>query len=207
MEPNSPLVITSYLPSIAYMSILAQNRAVVVEQYETYHKQTLRNRARILTANGVLPLTVPVERQQGNHTLTKDILISYSEPWNVRHWRAIVSAYSAAPYFLFYRDKFEAVMTKKHERLLELNQAVLEIVLNILKIECQISYSMDFTPIGEHQNDMRWVGNDKGSEPINYPLYSQVFESKIPFKSNLSIIDLLFNIGPEAKRYLEQLQQ
>lgn len=197
--PSTLLLPTAYLPSIGYFQQLCQHPEAIVEQWETYPKQTLRNRTHILTANGPLLLSVPVIKPQGNHTLTRNICISYAEAWNVQHWRAIVSAYNASPFFLYYRDSLESVLMQQHERLINLNNQLISLVLNWLKIDCTLHYSDEFIIPGHKKNDYRY---NSDALPYKQKKYYQVFESKYPFQPNLSIIDLLFNMGPEAIDYL-----
>ncbi len=201
-----PLLSTAYLPSIRYMAIMASHSLVVIEQHETFPKQTFRNRAEIATGNGGLMLNVPVSRPNGNHTRTGEITISYNEPWNIRHWRAIESAYSAAPYFLYYKDELEQAIMAKHNRLLELNNAILCFLMKKMKIVCQVEYSERFTPYNESSLDYRInLTSKKNQCGDGFPPYSQVFDSRYGFKPNLSAIDLLFNLGPEARSYLLKL--
>lgn len=192
---------TSYLPSICYMAKLFQQNEVVIEQHETFPKQTLRNRANIATGNGIQVLPVPVVRPKGNHTPTHEIKISYQEPWNIRHWRAIVTAYNAAPFFLYYRDGLEKIFMRHHDCLIDLNDELLRYLLDKLKFTCEIHYSEDFNSDMIHQN----YTSKHYQEGISIPPYSQVFEERIGFQPNLSVIDLLFNLGPEAHDYLKQL--
>lgn len=198
------LISTAYLPSIAYMAILAQNESVAIEQQETFPKQTFRNRAVIATGNGLQTLTVPIIRTQGNHTRTEELGISYQEPWQIRHWRAIVSAYSAAPYFLYYRDDIEKVLMQQHDRLIDLNDALLQMLMKKMKISCNIDYTQDYyaeNSIGI--TDLRLSLTNKHSQATTpLPSYSQVFEERFGFQTNLTVLDLLFNMGPEAKKYL-----
>lgn len=205
---TSLLLSTAYLPSVAYIAILARHNTVVIEQKETFPKQTFRNRAVIATGNGKLMLNVPSVRPFGNHTLTEQIVISYNEPWNIRHWRAIVSAYSAAPYFIYYCDELEQILLQRHNRLLDLNDAILNYLLQKFKISCHISYSKVFTP--PTNNDLRYQLTNKHSLIMNnscyFPNYTQVFDNLYGFQPNLSAIDLLFNLGPEAKNILTQIK-
>lgn len=195
----SLLLPTAYLPPIAYFQLLCHHKQAVVEQWESYPKQTLRNRTYILTANGVQLLSVPVVKPNGNHTLTRDIAISYSEAWNVRHWRAIVSAYNASPYFLYYRDALESILMQRHERLIELNETLISLVLRWLKMDCELKYSEQFDAPTQQDTDFRYHPE---TIPYKEKKYYQVFDTKYPFQPNLSILDLLFNMGPEAKDYL-----
>ena len=213
-----PLLSTAYLPSVAYLAVLARHDSVVIEQKETFPKQTFRNRAAIATGNGVLMLNVPVVRPYGNHTRTEQMTLSYNEPWHIRHWRAIVAAYSAAPYFLYYRDELEKILMQRHERLLDLNDALLHYLLKKFKIDCQISYTNNFTPptAPPSPTDLRTLLTDKHTLPhsnlnsqfsilnSHFPPYPQVFDTRFGFLPNLSAIDLLFNLGPEAKPLLLQ---
>ena len=220
-----PLLSTAYLPSVAYMAVLARHDSVVIEQKETFPKQTFRNRAAIATGNGVLMLNVPVVRPYGNHTRTEQMTLSYNEPWHIRHWRAIVAAYSAAPYFLYYRDELEKILMQRHERLLDLNDALLHYLLKKFKIDCQISYTDNFTPptAPPSPTDLRTILTNKHTLLTNksthqlsdstfqfsifnfhFPPYPQVFDTRFGFLPNLSAIDLLFNLGPEAKPLLLQ---
>ena len=203
MPTYKPLISTAYLPTVRYMSVLAKYGAATIEQYETFPKQTFRNRTTIATGNGLMMLNVPVSRPSGNHTTTAEMVVSYHEPWNIRHWRAIASAYNAAPYFLYYKDELEEILMHQYEHLLQLNEALLNYLLKKLKITCQLEYTQSFIKETASYIDLRESLTAKKDDPsITYPPYSQVFESRHGFLPNLSVIDLLFNLGPEAKSYL-----
>lgn len=204
---NTPLFSTAYLPSVAYMAALAKYDSIVIEQKETFPKQTFRNRCIIATGNGLQTLSVPVVRPNGNHSRTEEMTISYHEPWNIQHWRAIVTAYNAAPYFLYYRDSLEKILLQPHTRLLDLNHNLLQYCLKKLKINCDIHYSDNFiTPDSPSSPNNYTHLTSKHYEPAApLPPYSQVFDSRFDFQPNLSVIDLLFNLGPEAKDYLQQI--
>lgn len=201
----TPIFPTAYLPSIAYMATLMHYENVIIEQYETFPKQTIRNRAIIITAQGKMPLVVPAIRTNGNHTTTKDIEISYAENWNIQHWRSIETAYNSSPYFLYYKDGIEKIIMAPHRTLLELNTELTQHILKKLKIQCEITLSKDFTKPTSTEEDFRAKFSiKKPCELYSYPIYDQVFGDKLPFYPDTSIIDLIFNLGPDAKHYLEQ---
>ena len=198
------LFTTTYFPSVSYMARFLKEDAPVVEVWETYRKQTYRNRCRVMTANGVESLTVPVVKVNGNHTMTKDILVSDHAPWQHIHSRCMESAYKASPYFDHYYDYLRPIFEGHFERLIDLNDAALEAVLKMLKVKKAIVHTTDYER--EAENDLREAFSPK--KPLDaslFPAYYQVFGTKFPFAADLSVLDLVFNEGPEAAAYLEQL--
>lgn len=198
------LLSTAYFPNVQYMSKFLAGK-VVVEKYETYPKQTYRNRCNILSANGVLPLSVPV--QKNFHTLTKDIRIDYSEMWQRNHYTALKSAYRNSPYYDYYFYKIERFFEQKETFLVDLNAKILETLFSILKINADWSFTADYVSAPEGICDMRDCISPKPSKNkldasfIAIP-YIQVFADRFDFIPNLSILDLIFNVGPESKEYL-----
>lgn len=195
---------TAYFPSISYMArFLAENKPVI-EVCETYHKQTYRNRCRVMTANGVESLSVPVVKVNGNHTMTKDMALSPIEPWQHIHSRCLESAYKAAPYFDHYYDYLRPIFEGHFERLVDLNDAALRAILKMLKVKKDIVHSTDY--VREAENDLREAFSPKKPFDANlFPAYYQVFSEKFPFAPDLSVLDLVFNEGPEAVEYLRKL--
>ena len=193
---------TSYLPDIQYVALFCQNEASRIELYETYQKQSCRSRCNVMTANGLQTLTVPIVKTNGNHTLTKDIAISYKEPWQQIHQRCLEAAYRKTPYFDYYFPYLEQAFSMKFDRLIELNEFCLKFILKVLKINKEIIYTEDFEPISGSE-DYRIKLSKWSPKSTDFPKYYQVFEDRQPFVSNLSIIDLIFNEGPEAITYLK----
>lgn len=201
-----PLFSTAYLPSVLYLACLSRYDTVAIELYETFPKQTFRNRTLIATGNGLQTLSVPAVRTFGNHTRTDQMGISYTEPWHIRHWRAILSAYNAAPYFLYYRDGLEKILLHPYDSLVDLNDSLLQYLLAKFKITCRVEHTTDFvTPAPELPDYRNALTCKHPALPVDMPPYSQVFDTRFGFQPNLSAIDLLFNLGPEARDYLRQL--
>ena len=203
---SETLLSTAYLPPIEYFAIILQSGVWKIENHEHYIKQSYRNRCNIITANGLLNLSIPVNKVDGNHTLTKDIRISYLSNWQSNHWRAIESAYNKSPFFLYYRDDLEKFYKQSYELLIDYNTELLKFILKKLGISTEINFTEDFLPINQSENDERYSIHPKLSKGnVIYPHYYQVFEEKHGFIPNVSIVDLLFNEGPESKYYLENL--
>ncbi|MFZ4398488.1 MAG: WbqC family protein [Bacteroidales bacterium] len=200
------LLSTAYLPPIEYFAYLIQYDICKIENKEHYIKQSYRNRCSIITANGLLNLCIPVNKVDGNHTFTKDIRISNVSNWQINHWRAIESAYNKSPFFLYYKDDLLKFYMKRYESLIDFNSDLLKFILKKTGISVVINFTDDFIPLNEHKDDFRYSFSAKAfDEKGKFPHYYQVFENKHGFIPNLSIIDLLFNEGPESKFYLENL--
>ncbi len=203
------LLPVAYLAPVSYYASLINCNDVIIEKKETYLKQTIRNRCCIMTANGTLNLTVPVSKPNGNHSRTEDIEIFNNEKWYLMHWRAIESAYSASPYFLYYKDEFEDYYKGNYENLLDFNLKLMKHVMRIIGLSTVVKESETFIKPGELSDknivDMRYTGKDIKPDNIYFPPYTQVFSDRYGFAKDLSIIDLLFNLGPESLNYLERL--
>jgi hypothetical protein len=196
------LVSTAYLPPVEYFSLVSHAGEVYLEKQENYLKQTYRNRCYILSAHGPQLLSVPVYLGSVHKTPIKDIRIDYSKRWQQVHLRAMTASYNASPYFEFYFENIEKIISKNHEFLFDLNIELLESVLEMLKIKITISPTPDFKPVGNPENDFRYKISPKVKSHFIYKEYYQVFEPDNRFVPGLSIIDLVFNLGPEASNFL-----
>ncbi len=197
---NLPLFSLHYLPSIAYISELAKHEEVLIETQENFIKQTYRNRSKILSANGILPLIIPI--QHGDNQLISEIKTQSDTDWKRHHWQSIISAYNNSPYFLYYKDKFEIIYFDKNiHTLYEFNLKLFELCLKLVKIKTKINFTNVF--VKDYHPDFRSQFNTKKMDttPKDLKPYYQVFDSKFGFQSNLSIIDLLFSQGPDSRQY------
>ena len=185
-----------YLAPVEYYALLAQGKPVGLEQHERFVKQSYRNRCRILTANGPMDLSIPVEKQ-GLSTLYRDIRIAEHDNWQQQHWRSITSAYNSSPFLEYYQDDLRPFYEKKWEFLWDFNWQMQEVVLSLLDLEPDIflteAYETGLNP------DYRELIHPKKQE-LDFGLqpYYQVFAPKFGFTSGLSILDLLLNMGNES---------
>lgn len=203
---RSILLPTAYLPPISYISECLKADEIWLENHETYPKQTIRNHCVISGPNGRQVLSIPVHKPEGNHTKTKDIRLSDSG-WQKMHWRSILTAYSNSPYFLYYMDLLVPMFEKKQEFLVDFNELLLNQVLSILKTEKQLKSTNHFDSKVDNLHDYRFLWVKKtGSQTLNFPEYTQVFSGRNGFIADASIIDLIFNMGPEAFGYLAAIQ-
>jgi len=192
-----------YNAPVCYYAILIRNRdKVVIEQYDHYSKQTYRNRCRILGANGIIDLTIPVIKYHGKKVLMKDVRIDYDTNWNRNHWTSIYSAYASAPFFEFMEDTFFGYYSKRYTFLIDLNTELFCAALELLQVTAEFSKS-DYYMKHEPENDLREAIHPKRAfhhpEYTFHPaIYQQVFSDRHGFNSDLSILDLLFNEGPNA---------
>jgi hypothetical protein len=206
---STALLQTTYFGPIHWYQKLYRYDQTLIEQYDSYQKQTYRNRCVIATANGLQALTVPVEHDTlniKNEILkVKDLRISDHNNWRRIHWNALQSAYNESPFFDYYADDIRPFFEKKYEFLVDFNEAIRQTVCNLLDIHPQVSYTTDFSRQPSDIDDYREVINAKHPQAdadFQPRRYWQVFEGKHGFQSNLSILDLLFNMGNEAVFYL-----
>ena len=192
---------TAYLAPIQhYVKLFQYEKACVYKEvHENYVKQTYRNRCVIAAAGGVLPLSIPIEKPQTLKCLTKDVRISDHGNWQHLHWNALISAYNMSPFFEYYEDDFAPFYEKKYAFLFDLNEELEHLICELLNLHPQTSYTSDFQ--AELPNDYRYTIRPK-QPPMDLTFspkpYYQVFQGKHGFLPNLSIVDLLFNMGPES---------
>ena len=196
------LVSTAYLPPAEYFSLFQKADEVLIEKEENYLKQSYRNRCYILSAHGPQFLTVPVYLGSLHKTSVKDIRIDYSKRWQQVHLGAIVSSYNSSPYFQFYFDDIEKIISANNEFLLDLNTQLVELILKMLKIKIKPSYTTHFELPANNDYDHRYSLSPKRISEYRVKEYLQVFDTENKFVQRLSVLDLIFNTGPEAGSYL-----
>ena len=196
MNPKEIVVSTAYLPTIEYFAFIAKSEVFFMEDAETYQKQSYRNRAYIMTAGGVQTLILPT-RHETQRNCIRDVRIDYKCPWQLKHWRAIESAYSGTPYFLYFKDFLYPFFENRYEFLFDFNLELTAVLLQLFKIKKAPAFTGNFKKEYHERLDLRNLIHPKKERFFQDSPYHQVFDDRYPFTGNLSVIDLLFNAGPD----------
>jgi len=197
---NNPLLPTAYLAPISYYAILLQHPNCSIEQHEHFIKQSIRNRCDVYGANGKLRLSIPKERKGSSKKIIKNLKISYKQDWQKQHWYAIESAYNSSPFFEYYKDEIKPFFEVKEEYLVNFNSKLQKAILSMLQQENLLKNTIEYLNKGDFLDLRNYTWELKKQKQ-----YDQVFMEKQGFISNLSILDLLFNLGPESADYLHNL--
>lgn len=220
------LLSTAYFPPVSYFAAMAQEMTglisrrgdggspelspsvVYIEACENFQKQSYRNRCRFYAADGVQTLSFPIVHEDGTHKIPiTEIKIDYKKPWVLQHERAIISAYGMSAYFDYYKDELFAILEAGYEKLFDLNMALLRFFIEKTGIKVDLRLTEDYHKESRYE-DLREVIHPKRPNTILRDLslekpYFQVFSGKYGFQSDLSIMDLLFNEGPDSILYLK----
>ena len=192
-----------YHPPIEFFTRLIQHKQdILFEKHEHFPKQTYRNRASIHSANGKLDLIVPVIKGSNVHTPVKDVRISHEFNWQREHRMSLQTAYRSSAYFEFYEDDLMPFYEKKWNFLYDYNEEILQFLLKALKITAPYKYTSEYHISYPGYDDYRESIHPKRTSATEINSYFQVFEEKNGFLPNLSILDLLFNQGPQSVKNL-----
>jgi len=203
------LLSTAYFAPIQYYSKLLQCERVVIEQHENYNKQSYRNRCTIYSANGLLDLVVPVVKPVKPKIPITEVEISYDTLWQKQHFKAIESAYRRSPFYEYYMDDLMVFFNSPYRYLYEFNMQIMRRVCDLMKIPFLVQESREYVKPDKGIIDLRnsihpKVNRQHADSAFVPPRYTQTFADKWGFKPNLSILDLLFHTGPEAKKILDR---
>lgn len=182
---------------------MASAEEVVFEMEDNFVKQTYRNRTYIYGANGKLALIAPVIHSQKKRQKYRDVKIFNTENWQNHHWKSLLSAYRTSPFFEYYEDELQPLFEIKTTYILDFNLKCFEVICDCLQLDLNTSKTITFQKSAKDNTDFRYLVNAKKEQSQAFENYTQVFSSKHGFIPNLSILDLLFNEGPNALNYLE----
>jgi hypothetical protein len=198
---EAALLSTTYFGPVQWYQKLHRAEYVQMEQWENFQKQTYRNRCLIATTQGIQALTVPTER--GGSLLIKDTRISDHGNWRHLHWNALQSAYGESPFFEYYQDDIRPFFEQRWDFLLDFNEAIRVKMCELIDIQPKVTLTSEYSP--SSKIDYREAIRPKHPLPdpdFEPKPYYQVYQQKHGFLPNLSILDLLFNMGPESIFYL-----
>ncbi|HNQ61209.1 MAG TPA: WbqC family protein [Bacteroidia bacterium] len=193
----------AYLPPVSYVKALLHAEEIIIESKEHFVKQTYRNRCHIFGANGRLPLIIPLSHSGLFSKAIEDIEMITEERWKIIHWRSIISSYRRSPFFEYYEDELKELFYSNESNLFKFNINCLELIFRILKrplrykLTDQYKKDISFT-------DLRDSFNPKKKAPSSLSKYHQVFENEHGFIEDLSILDVICNLGPDSISYLYQ---
>ncbi len=197
------LIHPSYFPSILQMAAVSQAKNVVIEAYGNYQKQTYRNRMYIAHNNGKLLLNIPIKHnKEGLRSQMNSVVIENDFPWQLHHWKSIQTAYRTSPFFEYYEDDLKDFFTRPANNLLDLNIEIFHLLCGLLGIEVVVSKSQKYEK-EPNTTDLRSLIEVKSDLHFKFEPYRQVLQEHHEFLPNLSVLDLLFNEGPNALNYLE----
>lgn len=219
------LLATAYFPPVGYFAAMARDfilpplrqsllrpepSVVWIEAMENYQKQSYRTRCHFYAASGMQTLSVPVVHDQSGHCPIRDVAIDYSRPWIQQHFRAIVSAYRTSAYFEYYQDELFSIIESRPEKLFDLNLAIIGFFIRKTGLGVDLRFTESYEEKPDGVWDLRDTFHPKRPDGILGELnlekpYFQVFSRKYGFIPNLSIMDLLFNEGPDSIIYLKNI--
>ncbi|WP_029034776.1 WbqC family protein [Salinimicrobium terrae] len=195
-----------YFGPVSQFAALANAEEIVFENEDNYQKQTYRNRMYIYGANGKLLLNIPIKHtgNKSGHQKYKDIKIENDFPWQKQHWKSIETVYRTSPFFEFYEDDFYPLYHQKFKFLMDFNYHSLELALECMQTEINFKKTTEYLKEPKEILDGRFLAEAKNKKSQTMETYPQVFQEKFGFLNDLSIVDLIFNEGPNALNYLQR---
>jgi len=197
-----------YFGNICFIELLYKEKQVCFDSHAPFTKMSFKNKMVILSAQGPLPLTIPIVGGRDQKTTIQDIRIAYDAPWQAQHFKALKTCYKRAPYFEYYEADLEKLYTTKTEFLVEFLEACHAFLQKAIKGKWElIQYNEYAQKIKEEETKKEihpWQPNNYAQFPIQHE-YQQVFTSPSGFIQNLSILDMLFCVG--GKEISKQLSE
>lgn len=195
-----------YFGPVSQYVAMIKAKEIIFENEDNYQKQTYRNRMYIYGANGKLLLNIPIKHtgDKSGHQKYKNIKIENDFPWQKQHWKSLETVYRTSPFFEFYEDEFYPLYHQKFDFLMDFNYHSLELALDCLQREITFEKTLEYIMKPVDLTDGRFLVEAKNKQEQKLGPYNQVFQEKFGFLKDLSIVDLIFNEGPNAVNYLQQ---
>lgn len=202
-----PLLSTACFPPISYLAVIAKSAGAFIDPFENYSKQSFRNRYEIYGPNGRQTLSIPIIKQSGQKTMLRDTKIEFVSDWKKVHLRSLEAAYANTPFFEYYFPEVKDMILCHKEYLIEYNRLILSELQKLFKLNTEIRFTEKYIETGSASLDYREAFHPKHQrrKPLirfNQESYYQIFSDKYGFMEDLSCLDLLFHMGPEAENYL-----
>lgn len=206
MTNKKILLDCQYLAPVSYYALCLHASEVFIEAHENFVKSSNRNRCFIAGPNGLQLLSIPIQSGRSHKQSFTQVQVSSEIEWQKNHWQSICSAYRRSPYFEYYEDELAPFFMQNVGSVFEFNMALFKKICSLLKIQIPIQYTESYKANYEDLLDYRYLYKEMKYEP-DMPEYSQVFADRNDFLEDVSILDLLFNLGPDAKVYLLDLEE
>ena len=202
------VLIPGYFPPVSYFSFLIRSDDVLWDVRGHYEKQSYRNRLNMLTPNGILTLSIPIQKHRSSTRTTLDeVQIFNAESWQRLHFRSLETAYRSAPFFEYYEAELSLLFERKYDRLMDFLKATFSWVCSVLNLSFELRFTREYLreyPL-DHV-DRRQEFDPKCRRTLGFMKYPQVFSDRFDFMPDLSILDLLFCEGPRSRDYLDRLK-
>ncbi len=213
MSRNNGVVLNlPYAGCVWHWAQMLAAEKVVFEACGAYQRRTSRTRTSIVSASGALDISVPVERDSALRY--KEIRINRNTDWATQHFRALMAAYNSTPFFEFFADDFAALYNRRHDYIWDLNVDMMHLVADLMGVELEYDFTSDFVPAPDGYSDLRIAiepkyqhllsRSDSGQQVVAEPYY-QVFQQRLGFVPGASVLDVLFNLGPESRLIIRQM--
>jgi hypothetical protein len=192
----------TYFPSIESIKLMIHANDLMFEIQDHFKKQTYRTRCNIYSANGLLSMNIPIKHQKLEHQYTKDVKVENDFQWQKNHLKTLQNAYRSSPFFEYYEDEIVKIYSEKQTFLIDFIFKTIDLSFNLLQKNINYSKSKEYFPLNHYEDDFRNLVEAKIPRYTELKSYHQVFSQKYGFIPNLSILDLLFNEGPNSYEFL-----
>lgn len=206
MNSTSTIIVEAqFFPPIESFAHIVQHTHLIIEACEHYQKGSYRNRCHIANSTGLQSLSIPLSKGKNSKQPVRQVQISYDLDWQKQHWQSLQTAYGSAPYWEYYAPIFERIYIQKYEYLFDFNIEILKTLFKILKLNNSIDVSLSTTYEKAYDASIQDIRNaiTPRTQPLYNIQYAQLFQDRLAFQPNMSILDLVFCTGPRSVEILK----